>query len=235
MAKVQPKLAVLLLTAPPPGVVGDQGAYVKVDGRECLRRSGELFSTRDDISQVLCTFAKADAEDAKQRFGGHLAFSGVKLGTPTDGWYGQIKALAGKIDSEITHVLIHDAARPAVAITDLDALSASAAEHPEAAAALSADVETGLVEADGQGHAIGYRPADAFRLLLWPRLYPRTMLAELSEGREPPAENLRLVPGLPLNIRCNGPADAKRVAAMIKLLPEPKREGPLSPFDEARW
>src|SRR5688572_22121321 len=225
----------MLLTAPPPGVVGSQGAYVKVDGRECIRRSAELYSTRPDISQILCTFATADAEDAKQRFGGHLSFSGVKIGAPADGWYGQIKALAGKIDAEITHVLVHDAARAAVAITDLDALTASAEEHPDAAAALSADVETGLVESDGQGHAIGYRPADAFRLLLWPRLYPRPMLAELSEGREPAAAKLRLVPGLPLNVRCNGPADAKRVAAMIKLLPEPKREGPLSPFDEAKW
>jgi 2-C-methyl-D-erythritol 4-phosphate cytidylyltransferase len=230
-----PRLAVLLLTAPPPGVEGDQGPYVKVEGRECLRRSAELFSTRDDIAQILAVFATADAEDAKQRFGGHLAFSGVKIGPPTDGWYGQIKTLASRIEPEITHVLVHDAARPAVAITDLDALSASAAEHPQAAAALSADVETGLVETDGQGRAVGYRPADAFRLLLWPRLYPTAMLAELAEGREPPADKLRLVPGLPLNIRCNRPADAKRVAALIKLLPEPKREGPLSPFDEAKW
>src|SRR5687768_9267414 len=155
MATSMPKLAVLLLTAPPPGVRGEQGPFVKVEGRECLRRSAELFSTRDDVSQLLCCFPTADAEDLKQRFGGHLSFSGVKFGPPTDGWHGQIAALAGRLEEEITHVLVHDTARPAVAFTDLDTLSKSAREHPEAPAALAAGVESGLVETDGEGRALG--------------------------------------------------------------------------------
>ena len=159
----------------------------------------------------------------------------MKIGEPTDGWHGQIKALAGKLTDEITHVLVHDAARPAVAYSDLDSLFEALGVHPDAPCALAAHLECGLVETDGTGAAIGYRPADAFRLLLWPRIYPRRDLPELGEGREPPADRLRLIPGLGNNIRCNRAGDARRVAAMIKLLPERKREGPLSPFDEAQW
>ena len=225
----------LLLTAPPPGVEGDEGPFVKVDGRECLLRCAEMFATRDDIAQVLTVFRSADAEELKQRFGGHLSFSGVKLGEPADAWHGQIASLAARVGEGITHVLVHDAARPALAFSDVDALLEAAGHHPGRPIGLAAHVESGLVEVDGQGHAVGYRPAEAFRLLLWPRLYPKELLADLSQGREPPAERLHLVPGLSQNVRCSHPSDAKRVAAMIKLLPERKREGPLSPFEEAKW
>lgn len=229
------KIAVMLLTAPPPGAASAEGPFIKVDGRECLLRTAELFVNRPDVAQVLTTFGRGDAEDARQRFGGHLAFIGVKIGEATDGWHGQIKSLAAKVADDVTHVLVHDAARPAIAFTDLDALSQAARSNPAAPCALVAELEAGLLETDGQDHAVGYRPAEAFRLLLWPRIYPRADLAALAEGKEPPADRLKLVKGLANNIRCNRPADAKRVAAMIKLLPEPKREGPLSPFDEAKW
>ncbi len=234
----EPRFAVILLTAPPPAAdtAGEnKGPFTKVDGRECLLRAAELFVNRSEIVQILTTFPAAEAEEARRRFGNHLAFSGVKIGEPADGWYTQLKALAERLEEGVTHILVHDAARPAVAIPDLDGLLAVANEHPEAPAALSATLEQGLVEVDGEGRPIGYRPADAFVLLLWPRLYPKALVTPLSEGEEPSADRLRLVPGMALNVRCNGPADARRVAAMIKLLPEPKREGPLSPFDEARW
>lgn len=227
--------AVMLLTAPPPGAHGEEGPFTKVDGRECLLRCAELFVNREEVAQVLTTFPTADAEDLKRRFGSHLAFSGVKIGEPTDGWHQQIKALAPRLSGEITHVLVHDAARPAVAFTDLDALFEAAAGDAKSSHALALQMDADLVETDGEGHPVGYRPADAFRILLWPRIYPKTELAALGEGKEPPAQRLKLVHGLPNNIRCNRPADVKRLAAMIKLLPEPKREGPLSPFDEARW
>lgn len=234
----EPRFAVILLTAPPPAARGagdGKGPFTKVDGRECLLRAAELFVNRPEIVQILTTFPTAEAEEARRRFGNHLAFSGVKIGEPADDWYAQLKALAGRLAEDVTHILVHDAARPAVAIPDLDDLLTAATEHPDAPAALSATLEQGLVEVDGQGKPIGYRPADAFALLLWPRLYPKALVAALCEGQEPPADRLRLVPGMALNVRCNGPSDARRVAAMIKLLPEPKREGPLSPFDEARW
>lgn len=232
------KIAVMLLTAPPPGspgAAGGEGAFIKVEGRECLLRTAELFVNRPDVAQVLATFQNDDAEDARQRFGGHLAFIGVKIGAATDGWHAQIKVLAQKLAEDVTHVLVHDAARPAVAFTDLDALAEAARKSPSSPCALVADLDAELLETDGQDHGVGYRPSGAFHLLLWPRIYPRDDVAALADGREPPADRLKLVRGLANNIRCNRPGDAKRVAAMIKLLPEPKRQGPLSPFDEAQW
>lgn len=237
------KLAALLVTAAPPEVQpGDgayqranEGAFTKVDGRECILRSAELFVNRDEVAQVLTCFDPGDAEEARRKFGGHLAFSGAKIAESAEGWYGQIQSMASRLEEEVTHVLVHDAARPAVAFTDLDALAEGGAGEPEAVHALAVDPASQVVEIDGKGAALDYRPAAALRLLLWPRLYPKADLATLAGGEEPPAQRLRLVEGFPLNIRCNGPGEAKRLQAMLKLVPQPKKQGPLSPFEEAQW
>ena len=42
--------SVLLLTAPPPGLSGEAGgSLVKIDGREALLRSVELFLNRENV------------------------------------------------------------------------------------------------------------------------------------------------------------------------------------------
>ncbi len=50
---VEPKFAVIVLTAPPPGLAPEAGgAYVRVDGREALLRSVELFVNRAGVAQI---------------------------------------------------------------------------------------------------------------------------------------------------------------------------------------
>ena len=53
---------------------------------------------------------------------GHLGFSGVKLIAGGQQWMDQIAAAGEKISVECSHVILHDAARPAVAYSDLEAL-----------------------------------------------------------------------------------------------------------------
>jgi hypothetical protein len=74
-----PKFSVLLLTAPAGPGLDPGGAIVKVDGRESLLRSVELFLNRDNISQIQLAVLPAAMEEFKRKFGGHLGFSGVKL------------------------------------------------------------------------------------------------------------------------------------------------------------
>src|SRR5688572_18057103 len=46
--------SVLVMTAAPPGQASEAGgAYVKIDGREALLRSVELFLNRDNVKQIL--------------------------------------------------------------------------------------------------------------------------------------------------------------------------------------
>src|SRR3954468_21866954 len=72
--------SVVILTAAPPGQATEAGgAFVKVDGRESLLRSVELFLNRDNVKQIQIVFLQDALEEAKRKFGGHLGFTGVKV------------------------------------------------------------------------------------------------------------------------------------------------------------
>src|SRR3954471_7165306 len=162
--------SVLVMTAAPPGLAGEAGgAYVKVDGREALLRSVELFLNRDAVKQIQLAVLPDMLEEAKRKHGAHLGFSGVKLISGGPKWVDQIKAAGEKIAPEATHVIVHDAARPAVPFSDIDALLALAPKHP--AVALATPVRTPLVEVDEGGGAMAMHPPTRFMQLLTPQSF----------------------------------------------------------------
>src|SRR5437868_14053230 len=115
--------SVLVLTAPPPGLGSEGGGpFVKIDGREALLRSVELFLNRDNVKQIQLAILPDAIEEVKRKYGGHLGFSGVKLITGGPRWVDQIASAGPTIIAEATHVIVHDAARPAVPYSDIDAL-----------------------------------------------------------------------------------------------------------------
>ena len=72
--------SVLVMTAAPPGLAAEAGgAYVKIDGREALLRSVELFLNRDNVKQVQLVLLPDFVEEGKRKFGGHLGLTGVKV------------------------------------------------------------------------------------------------------------------------------------------------------------
>src|SRR4029078_11567923 len=98
--------SVLLLTAAPPGQTTEAGgAFVKIDGREALLRSVELFLNRDNVKQIQVVVLSDEAEKAKRKYAAHLIFSGVKLVPGGPRWTDQLAAAAPKISSEATHVI----------------------------------------------------------------------------------------------------------------------------------
>jgi 2-C-methyl-D-erythritol 4-phosphate cytidylyltransferase len=227
--------SVIVLTAAPPGQASEAGgAFVKVDGRESLLRSVELFLNRDNIKQVQLVFTPDMLEEGKRKYGGHLSFSGVKVASAGPKWIDQIAAVADKIADECTHVVIHDAARPAVAYSDIDALLEAAEKH--AAVALATPARTTLVEVDEGGGPLAYHPPHRFMHLLTPQVFTKEKFVEIAKAkREPHAAELTLLKGSPLNLRVGGAGDAGLVGAMLKMLPKPKLKPPSSPFEEAQW
>ena len=227
--------SVLVVTAAPPGLGAESGgAFVKIDGREALLRSVELFLNRENVKQVQLVVNPDALEEAKRKYGPHLGFSGVKLIGGGPKWVDQLKAAADKIAAECTHVIVHDAARPAVPYSDIEAVMDAAAKHD--AVALVAPVRTPLVEVDEGSHPVAWHLAPRFMHVLTPQAYSKQKFAEIaSTGSEPHASQVTPVKGSGLNVRIGGGGDASLAKAMINMLPKPKVKAPSSPFEEAQW
>jgi 2-C-methyl-D-erythritol 4-phosphate cytidylyltransferase len=227
--------SVVIVTAVPAGLGAEGiGAYVKVDGRECLLRSADLFFNRESIIQIQLVVADERFEEAKRKFGDHLSFSGAKLIAGGAHWMDQLAAAAGKIPAEITHVLIHDAARPAVAFTDLDELLAEAEKHP--IAVMTTPLRGGIVETEESGKPIAIRSVQRFQNIVTPWALRKDKFLEMVAGkRDPAATEMWLVRSSSLNVRVAGPADAALAKSMMAMLPKPKIRAADNPFEEAQW
>lgn len=226
--------SVIVLTAPPAGQGSDSnGPFIKIDGRESLLRCVEMFLNRDNVNHIQIVFPPESIEECKRKYGGHLSFSGVKVATGGPRWVDQLAAAAEKVPAEATHVIVHDAARPAVAYSDIDELMARAEKHP--IVALATPVRSTMVEIDDGGNPLAYHMPSRFMNLVTPQIFKREKFLELAKSKaEPHASEITLVQGNPLNVRLGG-GDAAMLKAMINLLPKPKLKGPTSPFEEAQW
>ena len=227
--------SVILVTAPPFGTGFDPAASsLKVDGREALLRSVEMFLNRDEIKQVQLVVPADQIEDIRLKHGAHLGFSGVVLSGAPARFGEQLKVAADKLHADCTHVLVHDAARCCVPYTDIDALLATA-EGKTAIACLSQRIKGDMVELDEGGNPLGVMQGTYVQLAL-PMLLTRAKFSELATAkRAPHASELTLISGSNLNIRFNGAQDGLFVKAMLAMLPKAKTKAASSPFEEAQW
>lgn len=226
--------SVVVLTAPPPTQASEAGGpYVKIDGRESLLRSVELFLNRENVKQILLVVGPEDLEETKRKYGAHLGLMGVKLATGGPKWADQVTAAAAKLAPEATHVIVHDAARPAVPFSDIDAVMQYASGNP--VVMLVSPLRNQLVEVDEGGNAVAYHLPTRYMHLLTPQAFSVAKFKEFATGKEPHASEAMLVKGSPLNLRVGGSAEERVAKAMINMLPKPKVKAPSSPFEEAQW
>jgi 2-C-methyl-D-erythritol 4-phosphate cytidylyltransferase len=229
-----PSFSAIILTAPPPGGATEpNGSFVKIDGREAVLRTVELFLNRDNVKQIQLVVAADAMESAKQKFGHHLSFSGVKMVTGGPRWIDQIVAAAGAVAADATHVILHDAARPAVPYTDIAAVMEAAENHP--AVAVVTALKTPLLELDPGGTPVARHSASLFVQLLTPQVFDRKTFDEIARTKaELHPSRLQLFHGSGLNQRVNGATDAGMIKTLIGMLPKKKIQSN-SPFDEAQW
>ena len=230
-----PVFSVVIATAAPTGLGAEAGgAFVKIDGREALLKSVELFLNRDNVKQIQVVFLPDFLEEGKRKYGGHFGFSGVKVIGGGPRWTDQLAAAGQSLIDEATHVIAHDAARPAVAYYDIDNIMEAAAKNE--VVGLATPMRASVVEVDEHGHAKRYHMPECFMNLVTPQAFSRAKFAELGSTKsETPASELTLIKGSPLNVRVGGGGDVSMIKAMLNMLPKPKVKGPSSPFEEAQW
>ena len=230
-----PIFSIVILTAAPTGMAAESGGpFVKIDGREVLLKSVELFLNRENVKQIQVVFDPDFLEEGRRKYGGHLGFAGAKVIGGGPKWIDQLAAAAEKISDECTHVLVHDAARPAVSYLDIEVIMEAAKSH--AVAALATPLRSPVVEVDEGCNALALHPPTRFMHIVTPQVFSKDKLQELvREKKDFHASQFTLIKGSPLNVRCGGGGDATLVKAMLNMLPKPKIKAPSSPFEEAQW
>lgn len=230
------QFSVVIVTAPPfaPGAEAT-ASLGKIDGREVLLRSVELFLNRDEIKQIQLVVPTELQEEIKRKHGAHLGFSGVMLSAAPARFGEQISAAAVKLNAECSHVIVHDAARACVPYTDIEALGTMAGGKA-GITCLCVALRAGLAQLDEGGSPVGVVNPSEYVQLVQPMLLSKGKFMELAQAkREPHASELALLKGSPLNIRLNSSGDQSMVKAMLGMLPKPKTRAASSPFEEAQW
>lgn len=108
------KIAVILPAAGASSRFGKQNKLeVELAGRAVLVRSIELFANRPQVGQTIVAVHPDAVSEFKFKWGDKLGFLGVTVvpGGKVERWETVRNALA-KIGDDITHVAVHDAARP---------------------------------------------------------------------------------------------------------------------------
>lgn len=94
-------------------------------------RSLEAFRHRSDISTMVLAVAPDRLDAFKLQYGDRLGFLGVKTvaGGTKERWETVLKAMDA-IDPQVTHVAVHDAARPLTSPALIDRVFDAAEKHP---------------------------------------------------------------------------------------------------------
>lgn len=228
------EFATILFTTNPDAGSSSNGAMVKVDGRECLLRSIELFVNRENLPTIVVGLNPDQAEEIKRKVGSHLMILGAKAATGGPEWMKQLAACFEKIPSTATHVIVHDAARAVISSLDVDSMIEKAEKQD--AIALVAPVPTTILQLDETGTVIESTSGKSMRQLFWTFAFKRKVFEEmLKSGLGAIHSRLHLLDAHPLSIRVNSSSDASVARAHINLLPKPKAKGPTNPFEEAQW
>jgi 2-C-methyl-D-erythritol 4-phosphate cytidylyltransferase len=223
--------------------------YAELDGRAVWLRAVEPFINRDDVAQTILVIAPEDRELFERRFRPSVAFLNIRV---VDGGAERSDSVARALevlDPACEFVAVHDAARPCLTPELIDAVFAAARAHGAALPGLP--VADTLKRLDGDGLAIETVPRAGLVAVQTPQAFRRDLLerAYANRGRlagavtddaqlvEALGHPCRVVEGSPLNLKITTRTDLRLAAAILQVLPRPKREGPAHPFadEQAMW
>lgn len=228
------KFGVIVFSAAPDNTASPAGAMIKIDGREAVMRGVEIFVNQPDIAQIVVGISPADAETAKTKFGSHLMIMGFKLATGGPALRDQLKACGEKLPADVTHVVLHDAARVAVSPLDLEKLFDASAKHD--AVALVTPIQGTVVTLDESGTLTDPKSGKSLRNLVWPQVFSKKVFDEIvTKGFDSVLSRIVPIDSSPLNQRINAGNEAGLIKSAINLLPKPKAKASSNPFDEAQW
>lgn len=222
--------------------------FAELDGRAIWLRAAEPFLNRDDVTQVIVAIAPEDRERFLRKYEANLAFLYIRV---IDGGAERSDSIARAlevVDPGCEYVAVHDAARPCLEVSLVDAVFDAARAHGAALPGLSVtdtlkkvgDDRT-IVETVSRAGLVAVQTPQAFRRDLLERAYANRASLGDAAGVTDDAQLVEaigastfVVEGSPFNLKITTAADLRLAGAILKAMPEPKREGPAHPFADER-
>lgn len=219
--------------------------FADLDGRAVWLRAVEPFVNRDDVARIVLAIAPGDRELFERRYRANVAFLNVTVIDGGDERVDSVARALEAIDESCAFVAVHDAARPCLTPELIDAVFDAARAHGAAVPGVPVADTLKRVGDDGtiletvpRAGLVAVQTPQAFRRELLVRAYANrgrvsgiTDCAGLVEALRAPC---RVVAGSPFNLKITTADDLRLASAVLRALPQPKREGPAHPFaDEA--
>jgi 2-C-methyl-D-erythritol 4-phosphate cytidylyltransferase len=170
--------------------------FVLLDGRAIWLRSAEMFWKRSDVSKVYLVIAREDHEEFRARFGHLLAFANAEIVTGGAERFESVANALARLPDTVEYVATHDAVRPLVSSTAIDAVFLAAKQH--GAAMLAIPVADTLKRVEPTANRIvGTVPRAGLWQAQTPQVFRRDLLvaayAKHKEFRETITDDAQLV------------------------------------------
>ena len=244
-----PKVAVII---PAAGAGQRFGGKVKkpfalLDNRPLFSRSIELFATRPDVCQVLLAVAPDDYDVVREKYAANLMFMNVRLVRGGSERFASVRAALAEVDDAAELVCVHDAGRPCVLDSWIDAVFAAAAEH---GAAILAAPLTGTIKQVRGGAIERTVPREGLFEAQTPQVFRKALLAEAyaalpADARptddaqvvEQSGNAVRVVESDRRNLKVTTGSDLALAGSILKDISREARRGsgPMGAFEEAQW
>jgi len=205
----------------------DKKPFAPLDGRPIWLRAIEHFVARPDVQQVIIVIAPDDREKFFERYGPNLAFMSIEV---VDGGSERFESVANalaKVRDEIDFIAVHDAVRPNVPSTLVDAVFAAAIKHGAALPAIPVTDTVKQVDADNK--VTKTVPRDGLWLAQTPQVFRRDWLVKAYQKRgtlqqtitddaqliEAMGHPVMIVPGVATNFKITTQADLAFAEALM--------------------
>lgn len=221
--------------------------FVDVKGRAVFLRSVEIFSSREDVKQILLAIAPEDEELVNVKWGPNLKFFNVKICFGGAERFDTVQKGLELIKDDIELIAVHDAVRCCVKEEWIDKVIAEAAKT--GAAILACPVVATLKEAKGKviiqtvdrAGLYEAQTPQVFETSLLKKAYAnlknldKNKISDDSQLVEAIGEKVSIVETDSSNIKITHKADLAIAEAILKSRPKPVPKGPIGPYIEAQW
>ncbi|GIX03907.1 MAG: 2-C-methyl-D-erythritol 4-phosphate cytidylyltransferase [Planctomycetaceae bacterium] len=221
--------------------------FSEIQGRAVWLRAAEVFVNHPQVIQVIVVVAPEDLDEFKHRYQANLALLDIQVVPGGPERSDSVRLGLEKLRSEVNYVAVHDAARPVLANTWIDAVFEASQQH--GAAILAVPVSSTLKRVDEHHHILGTVDRQGLWAAQTPQVCRRDWLLDAyarcgSQTTTDEAQLLELagysvhvVQGSTLNIKITTAEDLRIAETFLDLLPKPKPSLPLHPFadEDPRW